>query len=119
MMFFLLRNVAHHRRKVSRPHRERRVAGLPGEPGLTQHLMDPETGAALDLPNHVGKGSCGTQPHQHMHVVLDATDDVGVAIESSKGSADVFVQSGAPQFFNQPLTILRGEDNVVVKTEVG
>jgi hypothetical protein len=119
VVFLLVLDVAHHGVSGVCADRECGIAGLPGEAGKTEFLVYPKARASLDLANDVREGTIGAQPGKDVYVVGDASDPVRVSVESSNGSAEVLMQSGLPGRFDQALSILCGEDDVVVEAEMG
>ena len=114
MMFFLFDNVPFRGWDLRKGDRKNTVSALPTEFLQSRTLrLDPQRGAALDFLHHIRSTTRTRQRAQQMDMIIDSSDNDGLAIKIRQDAAQVTVQFLAQGAVSQIRTAVLGGENRV------
>ena len=119
MVLVLVGDVMSNRLPSRGADREGGVTLLPRKRACSLLLMYPCGGGFFQFAHDIGKAMRGLQADEQMNVVGHATDAFGKTAQSANRAAKLIVETRPPCRSDDGLTVLGGENEVVVQAEIG
>lgn len=114
-MLFLLGNVFPHHVALQSADGKSSISLLPGKLTVSGFLMHPARRNGFHIAHNIREANRRTQADEKMDVVRNATYRFRHALHIPNHTAEIRVQSSAPNISDAGDAILRAEDEVVMK----
>ena len=92
---------------------------MPGEVFQADPFVDPDGRSLFEFAKDVGEAVRWLEANEQVDVVGDSADALGRRVKTADGSAEVFVEAGAPVVGDCWGAMFCGEDEVVMEAREG